>query len=68
MESNSGGDQALRPLIFDVIKEFKAGGHFDRLRKDCFSEIVSQVSKLKYLFFKKILNSFVLKFLLLIRG
>ncbi|CAF1053592.1 unnamed protein product [Brachionus calyciflorus] len=45
MESfNSSSDSNLRPIISDVIREFKAAGHFDRLRKDCFNEIVSQKS------------------------
>lgn len=43
MEGYLGSDQAIKPIINDVIKEFKAGGHFDRLRKDCSAEIVSQV-------------------------
>ncbi|RMZ99089.1 biorientation of chromosomes in cell division 1-like 1 [Brachionus plicatilis] len=39
---SSHNQQNLKPVVSDVIKEFKADGHFDRLRKDCFSEITSQ--------------------------
>ena len=39
----SQSEQHIKPIVSDVIKEFKAAGHFDRLRKDCFAEITSQV-------------------------
>ncbi len=31
-------------LIADIVKEFKATGNFDQLRKEYYSEITSQVS------------------------
>lgn len=40
MESNQ---KVVQALIQDVFKEFKASGNFDRLRKEYFAEITSQV-------------------------
>jgi hypothetical protein len=33
----------IKPYTFDLVKEFKANGNFDRFRRDCFNEIISQV-------------------------
>lgn len=37
-------DKAIKSLIDDVFKDFKASGDFDRLRKEYFVEITSLVS------------------------
>lgn len=36
-------EKAVKSLIDDVFKEFKASGDFDRLRKEYFVEITSLV-------------------------
>ena len=36
-------EKAVKSLIDDVFKEFKASGDFDRLRKEYFVEITSMV-------------------------
>lgn len=33
----------VKPYTFDLVKEFKANGNFDRFRRECFNEIISQV-------------------------
>lgn len=53
-------DSSLKPVVSDVVKEFKAAGHFDRLRKECFAEIVSQSA---FQNLNKNIEDFVKKFL-----
>jgi hypothetical protein len=36
-------------LIADIVKEFKATGNFDQLRKEYYSEITSQVGSFFFL-------------------
>jgi hypothetical protein len=38
-----------KSLIADIVKEFKATGNFDKLRKEFHSEIASQVKTSTYL-------------------
>jgi hypothetical protein len=33
----------IKSYTLDLIKEFKANGNFDRFRRECFNEIISQV-------------------------